>query len=67
MSAVTTRSGFAAAKAAAARVSEVLDGARLTLDRGRLVSLTFRDARATRDRGARTRRVDLTFRARIDI
>lgn len=66
VSAVTTRAGFASAKAAAARISEVLDGARLTLGRGRLASLRFHDARALRDRGARTRRVDLTFRARTD-
>ena len=66
ISAVTTRQGFASAKAAAARVSEVLDGAKLILAQGRLVSLTFREARAVRDRAARSRRVDLTFRARTE-
>ena len=67
VSAVTARAGFGAAKAAAARVCDVLDGARLPLERGRLVSLRFRDARAWRDRAAGTRRVDLRFRARLDL
>ena len=63
---VTTRSSFSAAKAAAARVSTLLDGARPPLSTGRLVDLRFRGARAFRDRSARTRRIDLTFRARTD-
>ena len=67
VSAVTTRNGFAAVKAAAARVCEILDGARLPLDRGRLVSLRFQGARAVRDRAGGTRRVDVTFRARTEI
>ncbi|WP_308916793.1 DUF3168 domain-containing protein [Jannaschia sp. LMIT008] len=64
---VTTRAGFRAAKAAAARISAILHDASLPLATGRLVALDFLDARASRDRTARTRRVDMTFRARIEL
>ena len=63
---VTTREGFAGAKRAAARVVAVLGGG-LALPEGRLVSLTFRGARARRSRRDGTRRVDLTFRARTEL
>ncbi len=66
ISVVSTTAGFAEAKAAAAAVSDALTGARLTLARGSLVSLTFDRARARRDGDGNTRRVDLRFRARVD-
>lgn len=58
--------GFARVKAAAAAVSDALVDAPLTLARGRLVGLHFLRARALRPSGRGERRVDLTFRARID-
>lgn len=65
ISVVTDQAGFQAAKDAAAAVSDALDGAALTLARGRLVGLWFRKARATRETGG-LRRIDLTFRARVE-
>lgn len=58
--------GFAAVKAVAARVSEALDGAQPALSSGHLVGLWFQKARARRVGRGGARRVDLTFRARID-
>lgn len=59
--------GFGAVKAAAMAVTEALEQASITLDRGHLAGLWFLRARARRvDKGA-ARRVDLTFRARVDM
>lgn len=60
-------SGFAAVKGAAAAVSDALDGADLALGRGHLVGLWFQRARARRVENGAGRRIDLTFRARIDL
>lgn len=57
--------GFERLKAAAAAVSDALVDAPLVLARGRLVGLWFLAARAARQRGG-GRRIDLTFRARIE-
>ena len=65
VSVVTDGTGFHAAKAVAGAVSDALDGAALSLARGRLVGLWFRKARATRESGG-LRRIDLTFRARVE-
>lgn len=66
ISVVTDVPGFLAAKQAAGAVCDALQGAPLALSRGHLVSLQFQRARAQRiDKGA-GRRIDLTFRARID-
>ncbi len=63
---VTRVAGFAGAKAVAVAVSDALVGAELILARGRLVGLWFVSARARRlERGA-VRRIDLTFRARVE-
>lgn len=59
--------GFAAVKAAAAAVADALDQAQLVLSRGRLTALWFLRARARRVENGAARRVDLTFRARIDL
>lgn len=59
--------GFAAVKAAAVAVSEALDAADLALEHGRLVGLWFLRAKARRVENGAARRVDLTFRARIDL
>ncbi|TFL18595.1 DUF3168 domain-containing protein [Jannaschia formosa] len=66
VSVVTKREGYSAAKAAAVLVSDALLSAELVLTRGRLVSLRFLKARARRDEGENTRRIDLWFRARLD-
>jgi hypothetical protein len=66
VSVVTDQAGFQTAKAAAAAVSDALTGATLVLGRGRLVGLWFLKASARRVEKADTRRIDLTFRARIE-
>jgi len=66
ISVVTDEPGFRVAKEAAGAVSDVLHDADLPLSRGRLVSLRFERARAFKiDKGA-GRRIDLTFRARVE-
>ncbi|MGR3496835.1 DUF3168 domain-containing protein [Citreimonas sp.] len=64
ISIVSENAGFQNAKEAAAAISEALDGADLALSRGRLVGLWFRRAKAAREGGQR--RIDLTFRARVE-
>lgn len=59
--------GFAAVKAAAVAVGEALDSGGLVLDRGHLAGLWFLRAKARRVENGAARRVDLTFRARIDL
>ena len=59
--------GFAAVKAAAVAVADALDQAQLTLSRGQLTALWFLRARARRVENGAARRVDLTFRARVDL
>ncbi len=67
VSVVTSATGFFAAKAQAVAVSDALDGAGLTLTRGRLIGLWFERARARRDGpSGRNRRIDLRFRARVE-
>jgi hypothetical protein len=63
---VSAGAGFLAAKQAAGAVSDALEGAALALDRGLLVSLGFLRARARRSGDGQRRRIDLTFRARVD-
>ncbi|MDO5641888.1 MAG: DUF3168 domain-containing protein [Paracoccus sp. (in: a-proteobacteria)] len=59
--------GFRAVKEAAMAVSEALEGADLTTDTGRVAGLWFLRARARRAGNGAERRVDLTFRALIDL
>ncbi|WP_347267247.1 DUF3168 domain-containing protein [Paracoccus sp. (in: a-proteobacteria)] len=59
--------GFGVVKQAAAAVSEALESAAMTLDHGILAGLWFLRARARRLENGVGRRVDLTFRARIDL
>lgn len=59
--------GFAAVKSAAVAVSEALTGSGLTLDHGHLAGLWFLRAKARRVENGAARRVDLTFRARVDL
>lgn len=60
-------SGFGLVKRVASVVSEALDGAPLQPGTGHLVGLWFQRARARRVENGAGRRVDLTFRARMDL
>jgi hypothetical protein len=66
VSVVSSAAGFSGAKAAAAAISDVLNGADLVLARGALSDLSLFKTRATRLKGGQQRRIDLRFRARID-
>lgn len=59
--------GFGAVKAAAVAVSDALERAEMGLTRGHLAGLWFLRAKARRAENGAGRRVDLTFRARIDL
>lgn len=66
ISVISDAAGFQEAKEIAGAISDVLVGADLVLTRGRLVGLSFVKAVARRlDQGA-NRRIDLTFRARVE-
>ncbi len=65
ISVVSEVAGFQSAKAVAGAVSDALDGGDLPLSRGRLIGLWFRKAKAVRESGG-LRRIDLTFRARVE-
>lgn len=66
VSVITEGEGFFAAKQVAAAINDALVGADLTLTRGRLAGLYFFRARARREGTGDLRRIDLTFRARVD-
>ncbi len=66
VSVVTDASGFQTAKEAAAAISDALVDAPLVLSRGRLIGLDFLRARARRVQNGDVRRIDLTFRARVE-
>ncbi len=59
--------GFLAIKQIAARISGILGAGGMVLGTGRLVSLIFQNARARRLDEGETRRIDLSFRARIEL
>ncbi|MHA6325473.1 DUF3168 domain-containing protein [Roseivivax sp. CAU 1753] len=61
----TDAAGFRSAKRAAAAICDALDGAALSMTRGRLVSLNFLKADAKR-RSGDIRRIEMIFRARVD-
>jgi hypothetical protein len=67
LSVISDAAGFRAAKAVAVAVSDALTDATLFLARGRLVSLTFVRAAARRRDVGNVRRIDLTFRARVEV
>jgi hypothetical protein len=67
LSVVSDAAGFQAAKQAAARVSDLLGWATPALPGARVVAIWFQDARARRLEGGRLRRIDLRFRARLEI
>ncbi len=67
ISVITDATGFLSIKTVAADVSDALIGAPLSLSRGQLVSLLFLRATARRIEEGETRRIDLTFRARVQL
>lgn len=64
---ISEDTGFLSAKDVAAAVSDALVGADLTLTTGRLVSIGFLRATARRLKAGSARRIDMTFRARIEL
>ncbi len=66
VSVVTAADGFQAAKSVAGAVSDAIGAGLPTLDRGRIVALSFLKAPARRDDSGQLRRIDMTFRARVD-
>lgn len=67
ISVISDDTGFLPAKAIAGHVSEALVGANLSLAVGSLIYLNFQRATARRLREGGSRRIDLTFRARVAI
>lgn len=65
ISVVTDTSGFQQAKQAATAISDALHQVDLTLSRGDLVGMNFFKAAARREGTGALRRIDLTFRARV--
>jgi hypothetical protein len=66
ISVISRQAGFLAAKEIAVAISDRLGGAPPVLSRGRVVDIAFQRAVARRLDEGRTRRIDLTFRARIE-
>ncbi|MDP5336320.1 MAG: DUF3168 domain-containing protein, partial [Paracoccaceae bacterium] len=62
----TDVAGFQQAKQVAAVVCDALLDPDLVLDRGRLVGVHFLRANARREGSGQRRRIELTFRARLD-
>jgi hypothetical protein len=67
ISVITDATGFLSIKTVAADISDALIGAPLVLSQGTLVSLLFLRATARRIEEGETRRIDLTFRARVQL
>ncbi len=67
ISVITDATGFLSIKTIAADISDALIGVPLTLTRGVLVNLLFLRASARRIAEGETRRIDLTFRARVQL
>lgn len=67
ISVISDATGFLAAKTVAVAISDALAGAELVLSVGRLVGLEFQRALARRLEDGGVRRIDLTFRARLDL
>lgn len=67
VSVITDAAGFKGAKDVAVAVSDALTGAGLVLARGQLVGLWFVRAVARRLDDGGARRIDMTFRARVEV
>ncbi len=66
VSVITGQAGFHAAKEVAGAINDALVDTNMALSRGNLTLLHFYRARARRERTGALRRIDLTFRARVD-
>lgn len=66
VSVVSDEAGFQAAKQVGEAISDGLLSAPLVLSRGHVVGLWFRKAKARRVDKGTSRRLDLTFRARVE-
>ncbi|MCR9147739.1 MAG: DUF3168 domain-containing protein [Rhodobacteraceae bacterium] len=66
VSVISNAAGFQTAKQVAAAISDALVDAPLVLSRGTCPALHFFRARARREGTGELRRIDLTFRARVD-
>jgi len=64
---VSKAGGFRSAKEVAGAVSDALLGTAMVLTTGRLVYLAFVQAQARRLGEGEVRRIDMTFRARVEI
>ncbi len=67
ISVISDATGFLAAKVVAVAVSDALVAAQPPLTRGRVVGIAFVKAVAKRLKDGDVRRVDLTFRARVEL
>jgi Protein of unknown function (DUF3168) len=67
VSVISDATGFLSAKSIAADVSTALLSASLTITTGSLISINFLRANARRLEAGEARRIDMTFRARIQI
>lgn len=66
ISVISRADGFLPAKTIAGAICDAMDSAPLTLSRGAVAGCWFHQARASRSGGGRVRRIDLTFRVRLD-
>lgn len=66
LSVISEAAGFQQAKEVAVNLGDALDGAELALPQGRVVSVRFLRAVARRLEAGSARRIDLTFRVRLD-
>lgn len=67
ISVISDAAGFLTAKTLAAAVSAAVLGGGVTLAAGHLVSISFQRAVARRLEEGTTRRIDMTFRARVEL
>ena len=67
ISVVSNGTGFLGAKTIAGAITDTLTGANLTLTRGHVVSFLFLRASTRRIDEGEVRRIDLIFRARIEL
>ena len=67
ISVISDAAGFLSIKTLAAGISDSLNDSPLGLARGRLVSLLFQRASARRIEEGEIRRIDLTYRARVEL
>jgi hypothetical protein len=67
ISVVSNANGFSDAKLIASEICDILDENPMTLSVGNLRRIQFRSARVRRNTGATERRIDVVFRALIDV